>query len=661
MERLERPDPDPQPKATTPGELVLELVLEAQVATPPLSARDLLEAARAMQAVVCIDLPKRGITGTGVLIGPRLLMTCKHVLPTDEDVQQASYIFHYRVGESETEGESETRSYHADPRHAPWRSGRWDCMVVRLESAVELHETPIALSATGPSVDERVHLIHHPFGLDKQLEPNVPVTFVSEEEVGYLAATRPGSSGAPVFNRAWQMVALHRASVTFQQSGLLLQRVRSVGIPIQAMRADLPREVSEHLSSSAAPTLVSGERTRATTGSLVLTHPSRLPVARRSAISSWFRVVLQGLVIISLLSALILAITAIAHPGRSTIPQTAVRQIPISEFSLPRLPVDRTWSVVNLTVGSDGNIWLEGDDVGGDAGDGHYYIGRMTPSGAATAFPVPSGNAGVREIVGRPDRNLWFTEFYDHIGCITPAGAMHEFAVSTPATQSPRNPSSITVGPDGNIWFSELSVSRLGRMIPTCADTPTQTPPRYDEFPVTTRSSPGSLTSGPDGNIWFLEAPGNGSWIGEFSPASGTLVRECPLISAGDQAALMSLIQGTDGNLWFADYNQNKIGKITVHGKGGSACDFEAQEYPIRTPNAHPYKLTPGPDGNIWFTEQTANQIGRIAPDGVITEFALPSADKGSQLVGITSGPLGSIWFAVKDSGRIAALTPPSD
>ena len=44
-----------------------------------------------------------------------------------------------------------------------------------------------------------------------------------------------------------------------------------------------------------------------------------------------------------------------------------------------------------------------------------------------------------------------------------------------------------------------------------------------------------------------------------------------------------------------------------------------------------------GPDLALWFTETDANKIGRITPAGVITEFSIPTADSGTEV--ITMGP----------------------
>ena len=53
--------------------------------------------------------------------------------------------------------------------------------------------------------------------------------------------------------------------------------------------------------------------------------------------------------------------------------------------------------------------------------------------------------------------------------------------------------------------------------------------------------------------------------------------------------------------------------------------------------------MTKGPDGNIWFTEATGDSVARMTPDGVFTEFPLPTPSAAPK--GITAGPDGNLWL----------------
>jgi hypothetical protein len=134
-------------------------------------------------------------------------------------------------------------------------------------------------------------------------------------------------------------------------------------------------------------------------------------------------------------------------------------------------------------------------------------IGRITPAGAITEFPIPTSAANPWGIAAGPDGNLWFTEMTrDRIGQITPAGVITEFPIPTSGYSTWH----ITTGPDGNLWFTRASLvtghmgedGRIGQMTPAGM--------MITEFPVPTYSSnPNGIAVGPDGHLWFAERLGN--------------------------------------------------------------------------------------------------------------------------------------------------------
>src|SRR5262249_24043310 len=125
-----------------------------------------------------------------------------------------------------------------------------------------------------------------------------------------------------------------------------------------------------------------------------------------------------------------------------------------TEFSLPTaymLPGD-------LTVGPDGDFWF----AEGSAPGGGGAIGRITPAGGIAEFPLPAGAVpGSSALTVGPDGDLWFAVQLPSagpgpgpgaIGRITPAGAITDFPLPT-ANSLP--PGALTAGPDGNLWFAE--------------------------------------------------------------------------------------------------------------------------------------------------------------------------------------------------------------
>src|SRR6516162_1882150 len=164
-----------------------------------------------------------------------------------------------------------------------------------------------------------------------------------------------------------------------------------------------------------------------------------------------------------------------------------------------------------------------------------------------------------------------------------PSLGITEFVLATPSS----SPTGITLGPDNNLWFTEIGTDKIARLNPT-----TGTVTEFDT--PTTNSLPNGITTGPDGNLWFTE------------------------------------------------YHADKIGRITPAGN--------ITEFPIPTPASGPSGITAGPYNDLWFTERNANKIGHITTAGVITssdEFPIPTADSFPTGITALAGNFGTtmVWF----------------
>jgi streptogramin lyase len=254
---------------------------------------------------------------------------------------------------------------------------------------------------------------------------------------------------------------------------------------------------------------------------------------------------------------------------------------------------------------------------------------------ATTAFStnITPGSSPLGIAAG-PDGNLWFTEkTASKIGRITPSGAVTEFATGITPTSMPLG---ITAGPDGNLWFTENSPgkSKIGRITPSGTVTEFATG-------ITLNSGPTGIVAGPDGNLWFTES--SAGKIARITP-SGTVTE----FSVGPGSAPYAITAGPDGNLWFTDQFSGQIGRITT---SGTVTEF------FLFAGSRAEGITAGPDGNLWFTDPTGNQIGRITPSGGVTEYnAGITANSG--LEGITAGPDGNLWFTENTTAYIGRITP---
>ncbi|MCI4369020.1 MAG: hypothetical protein L3K09_05610, partial [Thermoplasmata archaeon] len=80
-----------------------------------------------------------------------------------------------------------------------------------------------------------------------------------------------------------------------------------------------------------------------------------------------------------------------------------------------------------------------------------------------TEFAIPTVGSEPYYIASGPDGNLWFTEWSTNkIGRITPASVFTEFTIPTAGSQ----PIGIAAGPDGNLWFVENFGQKIGRITP---------------------------------------------------------------------------------------------------------------------------------------------------------------------------------------------------
>jgi len=296
-----------------------------------------------------------------------------------------------------------------------------------------------------------------------------------------------------------------------------------------------------------------------------------------------------------------------------------------------------------IVAGPDGNTWF-GDD-GCYYGTGACEIGRITPSGAITEFPVSFTPLGL--ILG-PDGNLWSYSLYTPavIARITPSGTVTDF---TQGFQSESDLTDLVAGTDGNLWFTDEACAYGG----TCAIgkiTPSGT---ITEYPLPAGAIAPSLVAGPDGNIWFTDhgTPA----VGKITP-SGTITEYTAGLNPG--AKPYDLVVGPDGNVWFIDSGTTTaIGRVTPSGT--------ITEYTAGLPaGSYPGGLVAGLDGNVWFTEdgcETAANgpcaIGRITPSGTITEYSA-GLSAGAQPEGLAPGIDGNLWFTADGTPAIGRITP---
>jgi virginiamycin B lyase len=199
--------------------------------------------------------------------------------------------------------------------------------------------------------------------------------------------------------------------------------------------------------------------------------------------------------------------------------------------------------------------------------DGNIWFGQLGTVGFLFApNPVESSAAGLRQnadpsgIVAGPDRTLWFAEAgLDKIAQYDPSdGTLNEFKAT--AGTGPVVPTDVTIGADGNLWYTESLAHKIGRM----AIIGTESQPTgaiIGEYSTpTTPSNPATLALGPDCNIWFTEMAT--SLIGSVDQ-NGNVTEYAGLTSASQP---LGIALGPDGNLWVAESADGQVAQIMPSG-----------------------------------------------------------------------------------------------
>jgi hypothetical protein len=151
-----------------------------------------------------------GSSGTGFLTTDNRLVTNHHVLPSPETAATSVIQFNYQ---QTLEGLSaEAFEVRLVPERLFRTSVADDWTVVAVEGDPAARWGCIELAPHPISRGERVNIIQHPGGGPKQISlASSVVVFSGDGRVQYLADTLPGSSGSPVFDARWNLVALHHS------------------------------------------------------------------------------------------------------------------------------------------------------------------------------------------------------------------------------------------------------------------------------------------------------------------------------------------------------------------------------------------------------------------------------------------------------------------
>ncbi|MDQ3704203.1 MAG: serine protease [Chloroflexota bacterium] len=189
-------------------------------------------------------------SGTGFLVTPDLMITNNHVIPSADLLSETVFRFNY---EENWKGEAQPAAeYRAKPGGVFHTSQPLDYTVVQLDGEPGRTWGWLPLKARDVQKDERINIIQHAAGQPKKISlQNNLVEYVGGNVAQYVTSTLPGSSGSPVFNDRWEVVALHHAGGNLPEPTTRRSFFRNEGILILRVLADLPPNIRQLIDAAA--------------------------------------------------------------------------------------------------------------------------------------------------------------------------------------------------------------------------------------------------------------------------------------------------------------------------------------------------------------------------------------------------------------------------
>ena len=213
----------------------LEKIMGKQSTLLPISFLEVgLQRAR---SVARVRLARGGL-GSGFLTDDNLFLTNHHVIQHEQEARTAIIQFGYQ--QTAMGLDLEPVDFRLDPDRGFATSDEDDWTLVRVQGEANAEWGAIHIESASVAEADRVNIVQHPGGGPKQiaLYHNV-VAYVDEKRIQYLTDTLPGSSGSPVFDSQWRLVALHHSGGWILEPGTKRRVFRNEGINVNCLMAGL--------------------------------------------------------------------------------------------------------------------------------------------------------------------------------------------------------------------------------------------------------------------------------------------------------------------------------------------------------------------------------------------------------------------------------------
>lgn len=173
------------------------------------------QAIKAARSVARVKLASG--SATGFLVAPDIFMTNNHVFEDAEDARRAELQFNYRMLADDTLAQRDV--WKCDPDALFTTNPALDYSLVKVapkagKSAGDIWGFHSLRSGAPIFENNRVNIIQHPQGRFQEIAfRDNQVKHVGENSIQYLTDTDYGTSGSPVFDDFFNVVALHNQRV----------------------------------------------------------------------------------------------------------------------------------------------------------------------------------------------------------------------------------------------------------------------------------------------------------------------------------------------------------------------------------------------------------------------------------------------------------------
>ncbi len=274
-------------------------------------------------------------------------------------------------------------------------------------------------------------------------------------------------------------------------------------------------------------------------------------------------------------------------------------------------------------------LWVAGCGSGTTASS----TSALNSNSMFAEFDLPDADGSTHEITVGPDGNLWITQMMtSKVIRLTTSGIITVFP-----QEEETHPHGIVFDKLGQLWITLQDVNALSQI-----DTLTGREIQRISLlkPGATTIAPHGLGLGPDGTtLWFTGKYGN--QIGKVVPTTGA-VTLYPLPHADSEPLYIK--RGYDDNMWFTEYLGNRVGFITPAGI--------IHEFDTPTPESGPIAIVPDSKNNfMWFSEALGHAFATVDASGTIVEHPVPTAT--AVLAGLGLDSTGSVWLSYQSPNYI--------